>query len=41
MTIEEFEEFDVNFKIVSNKNENVYCEGYVTINYDEAEDVDW
>lgn len=41
MTIEEFEEFDVNFKIVSNKNENVYCEGYVTINDEEAEDVDW
>ena len=41
MTIEEFEEFDVNFKIVSNKNENVYCEGYVTINDEEAEDVVW
>lgn len=37
----EFEEFDVSFKIVSNKNENVYCEGYVTINDEEAEDVDW
>lgn len=33
-------EFDVYFKIVSNKNENVYSEGYVTINED-AEDVDW
>ena len=37
----EFEEFDVSFKIVSNKNENVYCEGYVTINDEDAEDVDW
>lgn len=37
----EFEEFDVSFKIVSNKNKNVYCEGYVTINDEDAEDVDW
>lgn len=37
----EFEEFDVNFKIVSNKNEKVYVEGYVTINDEESEDVDW
>lgn len=39
--VKEFESYDVNFKIVSNKNENVYCEGYVTINDEEAEDVDW
>lgn len=36
-----FEEFDIEFKIVSNKNENVYVEGYVTINDEEGEDVDW
>lgn len=36
-----FESFDVSFKIVSNRNEEVYVEGYVTINDSEAEDVDW
>lgn len=34
-------EITVHFKIVSNKNENVYIEGYVDINDEEAEDVDW
>lgn len=29
------------FKIVSNKNENVYTEGFVNINDEEAVDVDW
>lgn len=38
---EKFEEFDVNFKIVSNKNDEIYVEGYVTINDEEAEDTDW
>lgn len=38
---EKFEEFDVNFKIISNKNQDIYVEGYVTINDEEAEDVDW
>lgn len=38
---EKFEEFDVNFKIISNKNPDVYVEGYVAINDEEAEDVDW
>ena len=37
----EFESYDVEFKIVSNRNEEVYVEGYVTINDAEAEDVDW
>ena len=37
----EFEEFNVDFKIISNKNDEVYIEGYVTINDEEAEDVDW
>jgi len=36
-----FESFDVSFKIVSNRNEEVYVEGYVTINDSEAEDIDW
>ena len=36
-----FEEFDVNFKIISNKNDELYVEGYVTINGEEAEDTDW
>lgn len=36
-----FEPIDINFKIVSNKNEQVYVEGYATINDEEAEDVDW
>lgn len=29
---------EINFEIRSNKNENVYCEGYVTINDEEAEE---
>lgn len=33
--------FDVEFKIVSNKNPDVYTEGYVTVYDEEAEDVDW
>ncbi|MBQ6220064.1 MAG: hypothetical protein IJH63_10005 [Methanobrevibacter sp.] len=37
----EFEEFDIYFKITSNKNPNMYVEGYVTINDEEATDVDW
>lgn len=37
----EFEAFDVEFKIVSNRNNEVYVEGHVTINDEEAEDVDW
>lgn len=37
----EFEEFDVNFKVVSNKNNEVYVEGFVTINDELGEDVDW
>ena len=37
----DFEEFDVNFKIISNQNEDLYVEGYVTINDEDAEDVDW
>ena len=36
-----FESFDVTFKIISNRNNEVYVEGYVTINDEEAEDVDW
>jgi len=36
-----FEAFDVSFKVVSNRNHNVYVEGYVTINDENAEDVDW
>ena len=48
-TIDELQEADetdpfeitVHFKIVSNKNENVYIEGYVDINDEEAEDVEW
>ena len=39
--INEFEEFDVHFKIESNRNKKIYCEGYVTINDKNAEDVDW
>ena len=39
--VNDFESFDVNFKIVSNKNKAIYVEGYVTINDEEAEDVDW
>jgi hypothetical protein len=35
------EEIYINFKIISNKNENVYTEGYVTINDEDGEDVDW
>ena len=31
----------INFKIISNKNENVYCEGYVTINDKEGKDAEW
>lgn len=33
----------VDFKIISNKNENVYCEGYVEIPQDECEDeeIEW
>lgn len=38
---EEFESYDVSFKIVSNRNSEVYVEGYVTINDEEAEDADW
>ena len=38
---EEFETIGVEFKIVSNDNENVYIEGYVNINDEEAEDCDW
>ncbi len=38
---DDFEEIRVDFKIISNKNENIYCEGYVEINDEEAEDVDW
>lgn len=37
----DFEEFDIYFKVVSNKNPDVHIEGYVTINDEEAEDVDW
>ena len=36
-----FEQIRVDFKIVSNRNSEVYVEGYVTINDAEAEDVDW
>ena len=36
-----FEAFDIEFKVVSNKNKNVYIEGYVTINDEDGEDVDW
>lgn len=36
-----FEPINVNFKIVSNKNDEIYVEGYVTINDEEAEDTDW
>ena len=36
-----FESYDVSFKVVSNRNNEVYVEGYVTINDEEAEDVDW
>ena len=32
---------NINFKIVSNKNKNVYCEGYVNINDEEGEDTEW
>ena len=39
--VDEFESYDVSFKIVSNRNPEVYTEGYVTINDEEAEDVDW
>ena len=35
---EEFESYDVSFKIVSNRNNEVYTEGYVEINDAEAED---
>lgn len=35
------ESFDVNFKIVSNRNKEVYIRGYVTINDEKGEDVDW
>lgn len=38
---EGFEEFVVNFKIVSNDNNNIYVDGYVTIYDENAEDVDW
>jgi len=31
----------INFKILSNKNENVYLEGYININDEDAENVDW
>lgn len=34
-------EENIYFRIQSNKNENVYCNGYVTIHDEEAEDVDW
>lgn len=36
-----FEEFDISFKVVSNRNPDVHIEGYVTINDEKAEDVDW
>ena len=36
-----FEPIRVDFKIVSNRNDEVYIEGYVNINDAEAEDVDW
>lgn len=36
-----FEQIRVDFKIVSNRNDEVYTEGYVEINDAEAEDVDW
>lgn len=35
------EEQNIYFKIISNKNKNVYCEGYVAINGEDDEDVDW
>jgi len=38
---EEFESYDVSFKIVSNRNPEVYTDGYVEINDAEAEDCDW
>lgn len=37
----DFESFDVHFKVISNRNEEIYVEGYVTINDEEAEDADW
>lgn len=36
-----FEPIRVDFKIVSNRNDEVYTEGYVNINDAEAEDCDW
>ena len=35
------ESFDIYFKIVSNRNKEVYIRGYVTINDEKGEDVDW
>ena len=40
-SISTFEPFDVDFKVVSNKNPNIYVKGYVTINGEEDEDIDW
>ena len=36
-----FEPIRVDFKIISNRNNDVYVEGYVTINDKDAEDTDW